>query len=67
MSVNYLPFSLVADVSIAKNTNFPASKSFQTLLILAVGLTVEIRAKLKSIAPIWKRNKMVQQIALKIY
>jgi hypothetical protein len=47
MSVNYLPFSLVVDVSIAKNTNFPASKSFQTLLILAVGLTVEIRAKVK--------------------
>lgn len=45
MSINMLPFSLVVDATITKNTNFPAKKSFQTLLILALSIEAEQRAK----------------------
>lgn len=33
--INYLPFELVVDVNIKVASNYPAKKSFQTLLILA--------------------------------
>lgn len=42
---NYLPFSMVVDANITKNTNFPAKKSFQTLLILAVSANATQREK----------------------
>ena len=33
--INYLPFEMVVDVNIKVASNYPAKKSFQTLLILA--------------------------------
>jgi len=45
MSYNYLPFSMVVDVATTKNTNFPAKKSFQTLLILSLSDDATKRAK----------------------
>jgi len=36
MAKKRLPFSMVVDATITKNTNFPAKKSFQTLLILTI-------------------------------
>lgn len=41
----YLPFKMVVDATITKNTNFPGKKSFQTLLILATSLDETKRSK----------------------